>query len=99
MELPTIRTRTEGQIYSPFSGQAVDGEKGPNAQDPTLLFVHYGDADGFAYVAPRLLTQLEVELDELTLEEIGERFFREGAFVLEADAGWNGLNSYGFVPA
>ena len=98
MELPTIQTRTEGPIYSPFSGQLAETEDGPNEKDPTLLFVHHGNADLFGYVKPEILEQLGAKMDELSLEEFSERFFRDGAFVIEVDAGWNGINSYGFVP-
>jgi hypothetical protein len=87
------------RLYHPFTGQVLDGER-PD-QLAGVLFVHYGDA-GYTYVSPALqqrLAGLGFESDTGAVEAeptvLAEKLDWPGAFILEIDAGWNGVNSYG----
>lgn len=102
MEIPLIETASKHQIFSPFSGQAADGEDGPNDKDPTLLFVYYGDASLYAYVADSILRKLgcdHADSVEDSPEAIAARLDVSGGLALKVDTGWNGVNVYGFAPA
>ena len=91
------------QVYCPFTGKPIHGDDGVNAIR-SLLFVYYGDAGDYGYVSHALvtmLTGLEIECgaDDVPLspEELAKKLNVDRAFILEIDAGWNGINSYGFV--
>ena len=101
MTLPTVEIQTpQEQIFSPYSGLPSDGENGPRENDETLLFVHYGDAgDSGLYISERLIKLLNGDIDNISIEKIESTITLEGAFVLKIDAGWNGINSYGFAPS
>ena len=93
----------EDAIYSPFSGQRVDGPNGINDNDPTVLFVHYGNAGEYGFLSDQLREALTVagvgKVEDLSPDEIGEKLDVDSAFVLVVDAGWNGVNTYGFAHA
>jgi hypothetical protein len=97
MPIPVKSINSEEQVLSPFSGLPADGENGPNESDPSLLFVQYGDA-GLAYCSDRFRSLLVADPEEIKVEDIPASCSIEGAIILEVDAGWNGLNHYGFAP-
>ena len=101
MALPTVEMNYPGQIYSPFSGRPADTDDGANRDDPTLLFVYYGNAGIWEYVSPRLAPDLEEDRDELELDpiELTELLEADSGLTMVVDTGWNGLNYYGFAPA
>jgi len=91
------------QVYCPFTGRAIHGDDGVNPL-PSLLFVYYGGAGDYGYISEplvKLLKDLGIECstDDVSLapEELAEKLDSDRAFILEIDAGWNGVNSYGFV--
>jgi len=103
MPLPVVEVKYEGQeLYSPYSGKRVETANGPNTRDSTLLFVHYGDACDYAYINNRVRKILETKrlknLEQLSPATLAKRLDIEGGFVLRVDAGWNGINQYGFAP-
>lgn len=100
MTATIARIKYEGEeMFSPFSGQPVVNELGdPNEGDPTLLFVGYGMAIDTPYISQRLADQLDITSDDVDVEKLPDMISIDGAFVLEVDAGWNGVNYYGFAP-
>lgn len=98
MPLPLVQVHCLTQIFSPFSGLPADGDKGPNQQDDTLLFVYYGDATQFAYVSSAVLDAVKADPDELEVEDLQEALSMKGGFIMEVDTDWNGVNYYGFAP-
>jgi hypothetical protein len=93
---------SEEPIFSPFSGEPVDGEEGCNAADPTLQWVFYGDPAITVHVGTYLRDALGLAGDEdestVALERIRTAIGDAGGLVLEVNTGWNGTNCYGFVP-
>ena len=98
MALSVGRIKSENQIYSPFSGLPAHGEDGPNEEDPTLLFVYYGDAGLYGYVSEHLQSIIGNDVEETLVEDMHSVVSDDGGFILEVDAGWNGVNTYGFKP-
>jgi hypothetical protein len=99
MPIPIFRTATTESIFSPFSGQPADGDEVAVGSDETLLFQYYGEASCWGYVSARLATLLVgVDIEELEPEELAKKVDIRGAFVIEVDADWNGVNWYGFAP-
>jgi len=105
MPLTVARVEAElDQVYCPFSGKAIQDDDGEIAKLPSLLFVYYGNAGLYAYVSEQFLgfvkeANLECE-DGLPAdgpEEIAPKLDVKTAFLLEVDAGRNGVNAYGFV--
>jgi hypothetical protein len=97
--IPTISIQYSDSVFSPFSGQAADGDQGPNETDPTLLFVYYGDIGDYAYksdAVEKLIEQLDE--NETGPDELVKHLHIANAFALEVDSGWNGVNVYGFAP-
>ena len=91
------------QVFCPFTGRAVHSDHGVDAL-PTLLFVYYGNAGEYGYVSDalvRMLTDLNIKCSSddipVTPEELAQKLNSDRAFILELDAGWNGVNSYGFI--
>lgn len=99
MAIQEILVKKQGQIYSPYSGLAADGESGPNEKDDTLLFVYYGNTGDFSYISERVNEIVSENFDDLTVDEIKASISIPGAFILTVDTGWNGINSYGFTPS
>jgi len=99
MTINIVEIHYLGQIYSPFSGLPADGEDGPNENDPTLLFVHYGDAGQYAYAAPRINEHVEIDDSEPGVDELAENLAIDGGMIIQANCDWNGINTYGFAPA
>ena len=104
MPLQRIRTRFEGEfIYSPFTGSPADSGDDSNSPDSSVLFVHYGDAGEYVYIAEAVRDNLRgrgisQDPQEMSPEELAQALEIQGAMVLEVDAGWNGINEYGFAP-
>ena len=103
MAIPKVRIAFEGEkVFSPFSGKAVEGEKGPNTRDKTLLFVYYGMAGDYAHIsksAREMFANAGVKDPEaLSPTSLARRITNPGALLMEVDAGWNGVNYYAFAP-
>lgn len=99
MALPMVETSTLEQIHSPYSGLPVDGEDGPNETDPTVLFVHYGDAgEGTAFVSARVVEALGPDAGNRCGDELTEMLSIPGGIAIHVDRGWNGYSYYGFAP-
>jgi len=104
MAIPVARVASElDQVYCPFTGQSVHSEDGINSL-PSLLFVYYGNAGEYAYISDAVVSMLktldiECTIDDIPLkpEDLAQALESESAFVLEIDAGWNGIDSYAFV--
>ena len=61
--MPTerIRTRFEGEfIYSPLTGSPADSGDETTSPDSSVLFVHYGDAGEYVYIAEAVRDKLRV---------------------------------------
>ena len=100
MPLPTIEFRYLDQIHSPFSGiPAGLDDEGVNHADPTLLFVYCGGVSEWAYVSPRLPSELTRFIDNLEPDEVAESLDIDGAILLVVDTDWNGIDYYAFAPA
>ena len=100
MSIPSVRVSATGEIYSPFSGLAVDGETVDQGNDATVLFVYFGGAPVWGYVSHRVTALLGgKDVEELAPQEVSAQLSLTGAFVLEVDSGWNGVNYYCFAPA
>ena len=102
MAIGMIKTKYVGEsIFSPFTGEAIDGPDGPNESDPSLLFIYYGNAGEYAYISEATQENLEskgiVDAEELEPDDLIANLDIEAAFSLEVDTGWNGINYYGFV--
>jgi len=102
MTIGMIKTKYVGEsIFSPYTGEAIDGPNGPNESDPSLLFIYYGDAGVYAYISKATKKNLEskgiVDAEELEPKDLIANLDIETAFSLEVDSGWNGINYYGFV--
>jgi hypothetical protein len=98
MAIPIVATRYEGRVYSPFTGKPAESDDGPNIGEESLLFIYIGGAGEYSLISERLAQSLSGKPDELEPQELAEKIGIEGAFILEVDAGWNGVNSYGFAP-
>jgi hypothetical protein len=107
MAIPIVRIEGDfDALFCPFTGAQVDGGEIVHEEVPTLLFVYYGTASTYAYVAPEVADALRgqgVEVDDpedvdLEPADLAERLEFPGAFVIEVNAGWNGVNSYAFRP-
>ena len=98
MSLPIARVRRLEQIFSPFSGLPADGKDGPNENDPTLLFVYYGNTGEYAYVSKRLQGSMEGNIEDVDIKELHSTLSIDGGHVFEVDTDWNGVNYYGFAP-
>ena len=99
MPIPVVRVHCRDQIYSPYSGQPADGKDGPNRQDPTLLFVYYGDRGIYAYVSERLKYSMTEDLEYLDAEAVHTYIDIDGGLILEVETDVEGVNYYGFAPA
>lgn len=97
MPVAHARIHYLGQVYSPFSGLPADGDGGPNKADSTLLFVYYGDAGDFAYIAQRIRNDL-TDAEGTDPESLATALNIDGGIILEVDTDWNGINWYGFAP-
>ncbi|MCR5977777.1 hypothetical protein GDN83_08490 [Gordonia jinghuaiqii] len=88
-------------IYSPFSGRPAEGDFDPDNEDPTALFVYYGEATHWGYLNPKLREILGTDEDGLELEpeDLEARLNVDGGIVLRVDTDWSGVNTYGFAPA
>jgi hypothetical protein len=57
----------------------------------------------FGYISTRLHEALgtkdENDLEATEPKEIANKLTIDGALILEVDAGWNGIDYYGFAPA
>jgi len=87
-----------GNDHSPFSGLPAEVDDEPNKDDPTLVFVYYGDAGLHAYISPRLLDVLDDGGEETDPLEFAHRLQIDGGLIFIVDTDWNGLNYYGFAP-
>ncbi len=92
------------QVYCPFTGQAVYGDEGVIKDLPSLLFVYGGNAGLYGHISDALVAMvkelnIECSTDDVPLspEELAQKLDSDRALILEIDAGWNGVNSYGFV--
>ncbi len=104
MAIPVVSIKFEGEkLYSPFSGQAVQDDGEWNESDDTFLFSFLGTPGLFGHVSSRLHEALgtkdEHDLEDMEPNEIAKKLAIDGAFMLEIDAGWNGINYYSFAPA
>lgn len=98
--LSLVRVTYNGTLFSPFSGQPVDLEDGPNEADDTLLFAHHGAANEYGYVSQRALSGKDISTVEGTSpREMCSELGIEGALIIEVDSGWDGVNTYAFLPA
>ena len=102
MAMDIVRTETEEQVYSPFTGQPAEGLDGPNTSDPSLLFIHYGNSGEYAYIADRVREAVAGagvrNVEDLDPRKLAARIDVPGGFVLKIDGAWNGVNSYEFAP-
>ena len=99
MPVPSLRFGYEGTVYSPFTGQPAESEEhGPNENDPSLMFAYHGDGGAYGHVSPRLAGRLPEDWEELEPLELAEQLEFENLLVLVVDAGWNGVNYYGYAP-
>ena len=99
MALPVAKIRCLEQIYSPFSGLPAGSEEEPDGTDPTLLFVFNGMAGEYEYVSKRLQGLVDGDVEDVDVEDLVADLSVDGGLVLEVDADWNGVNTYGFAPA
>jgi hypothetical protein len=101
MPIPILKLSAEyDRLYHPFTGQALDGDR--PEQPAGVLFIYYGDAGHYAYLSPALLERLAeigIECDahtcDINPQELAGKLDWPGAFILEIDASWNGINWYG----
>lgn len=98
MPIPIVRVHYRDQIYSPFSGQPADSKECPNKNDPTLLFVYYGNSGFYTYVSQRLRYSMNEDIEYLDAENVHSSINIDGGLVLEVETD-NGVNYYGFAPA
>lgn len=100
MSLPTIEFRYLDQIHSPFSGiPAGLDDEGVSHEDPTLLFVYCGGVCEWAYVSPRLPSEVTRFIDNLEINEVAESLEIDGGILLVVDTDWNGIDYYAFAPS
>jgi hypothetical protein len=99
MPIASIAIDYEGIIHSPFSGLPADTDDGPNETDPTLLFTYYGDGGSYGFLSLRLANRLPADVDDLEPLDLAEKLQFENLIVLVVNAGWSGVNYYGFAPA
>lgn len=98
-----VEIRNVESIYSPFTGQPADSEEtdGPNVSDPSLCFIHYGDAGLFGYVSERILAAAKVagieNVEDLDPEDLLESIEIPNSVTLKVDTGFNGTNYYCFA--
>ena len=101
MAIDIVRTETEDQIDTPFTGQPADGLESPNTTDLTLLFIRYGNAGVYVYIADQVSKVAAVarvgDVEELDPRELAAGIDIPGAFVLKVNAEWNGVNCYAFA--
>lgn len=99
MALPIVRIKHDDvALHSPFSGKRVETDAGVTERDRTLLFVWYGDASLYAHVSKRVRAAIKEDPEELAPKTLARRLSMPGGFVIELDAGWNGINYYAFAP-
>ncbi len=105
MSIPKVSIKAEcGRIFSPFTGEPIDMDDVATCER-TTLFVYCGNVGAYAYVSPDLVTALRqkgVECTQETLslepDDVAERLDFPACFLLEIDAGWNGINYYCLRP-
>jgi len=98
MPIPIVRVHYRDQIFSPFSGQPADSKEGPNKNDPTLLFVYYGNSGIYAYTSQRLRYSMSEDIEYLDAENLHSSINIDGGLVMEVETD-NGVNYFGFAPA
>jgi hypothetical protein len=98
-EMNHVAIKFEGQIFSPFTGMPSETEDGPNEDDQSLLFVHYGDASEFGYLntqAEEIVEELDDEEDGVDPVDVFKRLADADSILIEVDSGWNGVNLYAY---
>ena len=104
MALQRVRTQFEGEfVYSPFTGSRADSVDEGEVPDSSVLFVYYGDAGLYAHMSEAVRDNLRSrgfsqDPEEVSPGDLIEALEIPGAIALEVDAGWNGVNTYGFAP-
>ena len=104
MAVSKVRISWEGHgpLYSPFSGRPTETDSGPNEGDQTLLFVHYGMVDDYAYVSERATRELAKagvrDAESLAPTNPAQRLKLSATLIVQVDAGWNGVYCYCFAP-
>lgn len=98
MPIPMARIHTRGRIFSPFSGLPADSKNGPNRDDPTLLFVYYGESGIYAYISEELRSGLNEDIEYLDVENLHAGIDLDSGLILEVETDVNGINYYGFAP-
>lgn len=102
MAITKVSVKYVGQsVFSPFTGAVADGPDGPNENDPSLLFVHYGNAGLYAYISKTVIDHLHGEdtadIEGLTPDELIDQLSLPNAFALEVDTSRDGTKYYGFA--
>lgn len=89
------KTKFLEPIFSPVTGEPVEID-GKITVDDSLLFVHYGMGDVYAYISPFLSEFIDADVESLGVKQLISKLNINNSFVIGVDTDWDGFNYYGF---